>query len=151
MKRLLKAQNARFGGELSGHYYFADCFNTDSGLMAMIQVINIWQKNQNGDSSTLAQLIAPLRKYVATGELNYRVPDVQAVLQKIESYYAPSATKIDHLDGLTVELSDWWFNLRSSNTEPLLRLNLEANTATECEAHLKEVQALIGAVPATGH
>jgi phosphomannomutase len=142
MKRLLREKQAPFGGELSGHYYFRDCFNTDSGLMAMIQIINIWQKAQQGsEPQTLSQLVAPLRKYSATGELNFHVPDVAQMLRTVEEHYA--GARLDHLDGLTVEFDDWWFNLRPSNTEPLLRLNLEAPTAAERDAHLLEVKQLM--------
>ena len=147
MKRLLKKENARFGGELSGHYYFQDCFNTDSGLMAMIQIINLWRKS-NGSSTrcSMSQLVAPLRKYSATGEINFKVRDVKKSLAFIEDKYARvEGAKLDHLDGLTVEFSDWWFNLRSSNTEPLLRLNLEAATPEERDRHLALVRALIEA------
>ncbi len=147
MKRLLKAENAPFGGELSGHYYFRDCFNTDSGLMALIQVTNIWAKANaakvNAESSTrisLSQLMQPLRKYSATGEINFHVGDVKSVLNRIEEHYAKAGARLDHLDGLTVEFDDWWFNLRSSNTEPLLRLNLEAANATERDHHRAEVE-----------
>lgn len=142
MKRLLKQNNAPFGGELSGHYYFRDCFNTDSGLMAMIQVINIWEKANSSTRTTLSQLIQPLRTYAATGEINFHVADVKETLQKVESHYAAQGAQLDHLDGLTVELDGWWFNLRSSNTEPLLRLNLEAKTAEERDRHRAEVEAL---------
>jgi phosphomannomutase len=157
MKRLLKEKGARFGGELSGHYYFADCFNTDSGLMAMIQIINIWRKRQNDSGSAasadvvpLSQMIEPLRKYAATGEINFRVPDVAVVQRKIEEHYGAQGANLDHLDGLTVEFDDWWFNLRSSNTEPLLRLNLEAANPAARTARLSEVQDLIGQPPLTG-
>jgi phosphomannomutase len=152
MKRLLKEKGARFGGELSGHYYFADCFNTDSGLMAMIQIINIWRKRQSSSSKVvpLSQMIEPLRKYAATGEINFRVPDVAVVQHKIEEHYSAQGAHLDHLDGLTVEFNDWWFNLRSSNTEPLLRLNLEAANAEARAARLSEVQELIGQPPLTG-
>ncbi len=139
MKRLLKEQNAPFGGELSGHYYFRDCFNTDSGLMAMIEVLNIWRQSKQ----TLAKMVAPLRKYAATGEINFRVADVPTVLQRIENYYLDTGAETDHLDGLTVNMPDWWFNLRSSNTEPLLRLNLEAASMFEREDKLREVRRLI--------
>ena len=142
MKRLLRENDAPFGGELSGHYYFRDCFNTDSGLMALIQVINIWGK-ANAQSSTgiaLSQLVSPLRKYAATGEINFRVADVADTLQRIETHYAKAGATTDHLDGLTVEFADWWFNLRSSNTEPLLRLNLEAATIEERDQHRAEVE-----------
>lgn len=141
MKRLLKEKNAPFGGELSGHYYFAACHNTDSGLMAMLQIIAIWRRAQS-DNKNLSQLIEPLRKYSATGEINFLVNDIPSTLQRIESYYQDNGT-LDHLDGLTVEMPDWWFNLRSSNTEPKLRLNLEAASDAERDAKLKEVKALI--------
>ncbi len=152
MKRLLVKENARFGGELSGHYYFADCFNTDSGLMAMIQVLDLLTKTDK----KLSELIAPLHRYVASGEVNFRVDDAAATLQKIEDHYTAQGAKTDHLDGLTVEMGDiktggWWFNMRSSNTEPLLRLNLEAPDAEQNKAHFAEVQALIGAEPVQGH
>ncbi len=152
MKRLLKETGARFGGELSGHYYFADCFHTDSGLMALIQVLNLLTHSE----VPLSQHVAPLRRYSATGEINYRVADVAATLSKLESHYSAQNATLDHLDGLTVELGDikiggWWFNLRSSNTEPLLRLNLEAKTPEERDAHLSEVQQLLGASPVAGY
>lgn len=151
MKRLLKDKQAHFGGELSGHYYFADCFNTDSGLMAMIQMLNLWRAAQEIEPTPLSQLVAPLRKYSATGEINFRVEDARRVLEKIEDHYRAKGAWIDHLDGLTVKVTDWWFNLRSSNTEPVLRLNLEARTPAGREAHLQEVQALIGGELAKGH
>ena len=151
MKRLLKEKNAPFGGELSGHYYFAECFNTDSGLMAMIQLLNLWRRAQQNGPTTLSQLVAPLRKYSATGEINYRVHDAKQVLQSIEEHYQKQGAWLDHLDGLTVKLDDWWFNLRSSNTEPLLRLNLEAHSSQARDQHLQEVQSLIGGEPAQGH
>ena len=152
MKRLLKEKNAMFGGELSGHYYFASCFNTDSGLMAMIQILNLLSHSDK----PLSQHIAPLRRYRATGEINYRVDDVAATLQRVKDEFAKQNANFDELDGLTVEIGDiteggWWFNLRSSNTEPLLRLNLEAADETQRDAHLAEVQNVLGAQPATGH
>jgi phosphomannomutase len=151
MKRLLTANNAPFGGELSGHYYFRDCFNTDSGLMAMIQVINIWQEAQQSGPVTLSELVAPLRKYSATGEINFRVADVPSVQKSIEEHYIALGAKTDHLDGLTVDLGEWWFNLRSSNTEPLLRLNLEAANPAERDKHYEEVKTLIGGEIQKGH
>jgi phosphomannomutase len=151
MKRLLKEKDAPFGGELSGHYYFAECFNTDSGLMAMIQILNLWRKAQQSGPTALSQLVAPLRKYSATGEINYRVDDAKRVLQSIEEHYQKQGAWLDHLDGLTVKLDEWWFNLRSSNTEPLLRLNLEAHSRQARDQYLQEVQSLIGGEPVQGH
>ena len=152
MKRLMKDKAAMFGGELSGHYYFAACFNTDSGLMAMIKILNLLSHSQQ----TLSQLVAPLRRYRATGEINYRVGDSAQTLEKIKNHYVEQGAKFDELDGLTIENGEindggWWFNLRSSNTEPLLRLNLEAPDADARDAHLKEVQQLLGAEPVAGH
>ena len=152
MKRLMREKNAMFGGELSGHYYFASCFNTDSGLMAMIKVLNLLS---NSDQ-TLSQHIAPLRRYRATGEINYRVDDIAATLQRVKDEFAKQNAHFDDLDGLTVEVGDitaggWWFGLRSSNTEPLLRLNLEAANEAQCDAHLQEVQQILGAEPVAGH
>lgn len=139
MKRLLRDNAAPFGGELSGHYYFRDCFNTDSGLMALIQVIEIWAASDK----TLSGHIASLHRYRATGEINFRVANVAAAQKRIEGHYLSQGAKSDHLDGLTVEFPDWWFNLRSSNTEPLLRLNLEATDAASRDRRLQEVTALI--------
>jgi phosphomannomutase len=139
MKRLLKEKDAPFGGELSGHYYFRDCFNTDSGLMALLEVLQVWRRSRQ----TLAEMVAPLRCYAASGEINFRVENVPQILQRIEARYRSQNAHIDHLDGLTVELPEWWFSLRSSNTEPLLRLNLEAATPQQREEKLREVQALI--------
>ena len=147
MKRLMKEKGAMFGGELSGHYYFAACFNTDSGLMAMIKVLNLLS---NSDKK-LSEHIAPLRRYSATGEINYRVGDVDEVLAKVKKHFGEAGAKFDELDGLTVQTEGWWFNLRSSNTEPLLRLNLEAANADERDAHLQQVQQILGAEPVAGH
>jgi len=139
MKALMREEGARFGGELSGHYYFAECANTDSGLMALITCINRLQHKQ----TPLSEQVAPLRKYHPTGEINFRVGDIKKILATIESTYEAKGGKTDHLDGLTVAFDDWWFNLRASNTEPLLRLNLEADTASKRDAELTALQALI--------
>ena len=149
MKRLMKREGAMFGGELSGHYYFASCFNTDSGLMMMIKVLNLLA---NSDK-TLSEHIAPLRRYRATGEINYRVEDAAQTMKKVKAHYTSHGATTDDLDGLTVNMPDgsWWFNLRSSNTEPLLRLNLEAANEAQRDAHLQEVQQLLGAEPVKGH
>ena len=147
MKRLMKDKGAMFGGELSGHYYFAACFNTDSGLMAMIKVLNLLS---NSDKK-LSEHIAPLRRYAATGEVNYRVGNVDEVLAKVKKHFGEAGAKFDDLDGLTVQSEGWWFNLRSSNTEPLLRLNLEAGSGEERDARLAEVQEILGAEPVAGH
>lgn len=139
MKRTMRETGARFGGELSGHYYFADCFNTDSGLMALVQIVNILQKSDR----PLSELIAPLRRYSATGEINFRVPDAQATMRHIAQVFEKQGARLDYLDGLTVDFESWWFSLRSSNTEPLLRLNLEASGEAERDQKAGEVREII--------
>jgi len=149
MKALMRERGALFGGELSGHYYFAECANTDSGLMALITCINRLQHN----GAPVSEQVAPLRKYHPSGEVNFRVGDIQSVLGEIEKRFSAKGGATDHLDGLTVTFSDWWFNLRGSNTEPLLRLNLEAETADGKTARFEEVAATIrelGGTLATG-
>jgi phosphomannomutase len=111
----------------------------------------LWRKAQQSGPTALSQLVAPLRKYSATGEINYRVDDAKRVLQSIEEHYQKQGAWLDHLDGLTVKLDEWWFNLRSSNTEPLLRLNLEAHSRQARDQYLQEVQSLIGGEPVQGH
>jgi phosphomannomutase len=148
MKRTLKRTGARFGGELSGHYYFADCFDTDSGLMALVQIINILQASQK----SLSTLIAPLRVYSSTGEINFHAPDAAQIMQTIADGYSQQGAQIDELDGLTVDFDDWWFNLRSSNTEPLLRLNLEASSPEQRDGLLEILRQQLfahGASPAS--
>jgi phosphomannomutase len=142
MKALMRERGALFGGELSGHYYFAECSNTDSGLMALITVLRRLQ----GDARPLSAQVAPLRRYHATGEVNFRVTDTPKVLQALEKTYTAKGGEADHLDGLTVTFSDWWFNVRPSNTEPLLRLNLEADTEAAKTARLGEVSEAIRAL-----
>jgi phosphomannomutase len=132
---------------LSGHYYFRAMHNTDSGLMAMIQLLNI----MSATDATLSSLIAPIHRYAASGEINYRVSDAKAVTEKVRQHYAAQNAKMDDLDGLTVELPDWWFNLRSSNTEPLLRLNLEAKRRKSETRTWPKCKAYWGAEPAKGH
>jgi phosphomannomutase len=139
MKALMREKGAQFGGELSGHYYFAECANTDSGLMALITVINRLQE----DTRPLSAQVAPLRRYHCTGEVNFRVTDTGAVLAALEDRYGKAGGETDHLDGLTVTFPDWWFNVRPSNTEPLLRLNLEADAADVMARRLAEVKAAI--------
>ena len=92
----------------------------------------------------LSSLRAPYDRYVASGEINARVDDAQAVIDKVAEHFGSAGGDIDLLDGMTVDLGDWWFNLRPSNTEPLLRLNLEAASQAECDARVAEVQAVMG-------
>ena len=121
---LMRENDAAFGAEHSGHYYFRDNYFADSGIVAMLTVAELVAR-QDGP---ISELIAPIDLYVRSGEINLEVEDQEATLRKVEEHCAQrDDPRIDHLDGLTVDYGDWWFNLRPSNTEPLLRLNVEAS------------------------
>jgi phosphomannomutase len=137
IKAVMADTGAAFGGEHSAHYYFRDNWRADSGSIAALMVLE--QLSRSGTS--LSELRKPFDRYAASGEINTRVEDPSAVIEKVAEAYADAEQ--DRLDGLTVDLGDWWFNLRPSNTEPLLRLNLEAPDAARCAAHVAEVRALI--------
>ena len=124
IKPQMREYNAAFGAEHSGHFYFRDNYFADSGIIAMLTVSELVAR-QDGP---ISELLAPIDHYVRSGEINLEVEDQEATLRKVEEHYAQrDDPKIDHLDGLTVDYGDWWFNLRPSNTEPLLRLNVEAS------------------------
>jgi phosphomannomutase len=135
IKKTLKEQHAVFAGELSGHYYFRDFYNADSGLYAFLLLANIIS-----ETTSLAGLVKPLVKYFHTGEINFKVADADAVFAKAKAL--PGA-KVEELDGVTVRFADWWFNLRASNTEPVVRLNLEADSAALRDEKLALVKKLI--------
>jgi phosphomannomutase len=138
IKETMKKHNAVLGGELSGHYYFRDHFFADSGLMAFVKVLDLLGR----EGRPLEELLAPLRRWRSTGEINFRVADKEAVLRAIAEAFRDG--RQDTLDGITVEYDDWWFNVRPSNTEPLLRLNLEARTPEQLEQARARLVALIG-------
>lgn len=137
IKPLMKENNAVFGGEHSGHFYFRKNFYADSGLIALLVCLELLSEG----NKPLSQLVSSIDPYYRTGEINSQVEDIPNKLKQIESYYRDA--KLDHLDGLTVEYVDWWFNLRPSNTEPLIRLNLEANSKELLEQKRSEVLNLI--------
>jgi phosphomannomutase len=139
IKQVMAESGAAFGGEHSGHYYFRDNFRADSGIIAALTVLEVMSRG----GEPLSELRKPYERYVASGEINFPVPDPASVIDGIADAY--SDADLDRLDGLTVDLGDWWFNVRPSNTEPLLRLNLEAATPRECDAHVAEVSSLIAA------
>lgn len=131
IKKLMAETGAVFGGEHSGHFYFRDFWRADSGMLAALHAIAALGEND----VPLSQLFAPFNRYISSGEINSTVTDAVASTKKIEDHYgAMAGIELDHLDGLTVTGDTWWFNLRASNTEPLLRLNVEANTAQEMES-----------------
>jgi len=142
IKKIMAETGAAFGGEHSGHYYFRDNYRADSGLIAALVVLEAMSVT----GKPLSELRRPFERYAASGERNTRVDDIDAVLERVAAAYA-DATQ-DRLDGLTVDCGDWWFNLRPSNTEPLLRLNLEAPSSGEVERYVAEVQAhMTGVAP----
>jgi len=137
IKAVMADTGAAFGGEHSAHYYFRDNYRADSGSIAALVVLE--QMSKAG--LPLSELRRPFDRYAASGEINREVADPASVIERVATAYPADAQ--DRLDGLTVDLGDWWFNLRASNTEPLLRLNLEAADAAVCAAKVAEVQALI--------
>lgn len=139
IKQVMAETDAIFGGEHSAHYYFRDNWRADSGSIAAMVVLEALSES----GLALSELRKPFERYAASGEINTKVGDPLAVIESVAAHYADASQ--DRLDGLTVELDGWWFNLRPSNTEPLLRLNLEAADAAACEAHTNEVLALIRA------
>jgi phosphomannomutase len=139
IKAVMADTDAVFGGEHSGHYYFRDNYRADSGLIAAVIVLELMGKA----GVPLSELRRPFERYAASGEINTKVDDPPAVIDRVAE--AHSHADLDRTDGLTVDHGDWWFNLRASNTEPLLRLNLEAATREACEAHVDEVLALMRA------
>ena len=137
IKAQMRQYDAVFAGELSGHYYFRENYTAESQGLAFIKLANLICKT----GRKVSELVAPLRKYFASGEINSKVADVPAVLAKIKAKYSDG--RMFELDGISVEYSDWWFNVRSSNTEPLLRLIVESKTKAQMEAKRDELLALI--------
>jgi phosphomannomutase len=142
IKALMAQTGAVFGGEHSGHFYFKDFWRADSGALAALHALAALGESDK----TISELLSPFQRYVASGEVNSRVEDVTSVIQKIkEKYEILPEYSIDELDGLTISSATWWFNIRASNTEPLLRLNVEADTALNMASHRDELLALINA------
>ncbi len=141
IKAQMREYDAVFAGELSGHYYFKENYTTESQGLAMITLANLLCKT----GKKVSELVAPLQKYAKSPERNFMVDDAKAVLAKIKTKYADG--KAFELDGLSVEYKDWWFNVRTSNTEPLVRLNLEARTQAQLDQKLPELSKLIGGTP----
>ena len=139
IKEVMAETGAIFGGEHSAHYYFRDNFRADSGLIASLVVLE--QMSVSG--KPLSELRKPFERYAASGEINTRVDDTAAVIERVAAHYAAEGHDEDRTDGLTVDAGDWWFNLRPSNTEPLLRLNLEAPDEDACAARVAEVQSVM--------
>ena len=140
IKQVMAETGAVFGGEHSAHYYFLDNYRADSGIIATMFMLQELSRAK----MPLSQLRQPFERYEASGEINTSVSDAQVVMAAVADAY--KAHPQDWVDGLTVDCGDWWFNLRPSNTEPLLRLNLEAATRAECDDHVVEVLSLVTSV-----
>jgi phosphomannomutase len=138
MKQALAENNAIFGGELSGHFYFKKNFNADSGAIAFAAVVS----GLASSTKAVSELIAPAKRYTQSGEINFETDDKEAAIDDLRRAY-PKA-KTDTLDGITVDMGSWWCNVRASNTEPLLRLNLEGPDRKTVDALVKEVAQYLG-------
>ncbi len=138
MKATLRKVHGLFGGELAGHYYFRDNYHADCAILAVIEILNLlWHSGK-----TMSEVVAPLVRYAKSPETNFEVEDKSAKMKELEAVYADG--EIDWLDGITVQYDDWWFNVRPSNTEPLLRLVVEARTPADLERRFAELVARIG-------
>lgn len=138
MKKAMRDSHAIFGGELSGHFYYRDNYCTDSALITLVHVLNIVSEAE----ASISELIKPLRRYYSSGEINFEVEDKQAKMDELAKRY--SDAQIDALDGVTVGYKEWWFNCRPSNTEPLLRLNVEAKSKDVLDEKLAEIEGQLG-------
>jgi phosphomannomutase len=139
IKALMREKDAIFGGEHSGHFYFRDNWYADSGMIAALTVLQLISVSDQ----SLSEILEPIDTRFRSGEINSEIADVEGTMKRVEDYYAALGASIDHLDGLTVGFEDWWFNLRASNTQPLIRLNVEAETQDLLDEKTAEVLGLI--------
>jgi phosphomannomutase len=139
IKKLMAESGAVFGGEHSGHFYFKDFWRADSGALAALHAIAALGTSKE----SISDLLAPYSRYVQSGEINTKVANVQQATEKVKEQYLSTEVEIDYLDGLTVNGDNWWFNLRPSNTEPLLRLNVEAKDQAQMQSIRDQILALI--------
>jgi phosphomannomutase len=137
IKAVMREQDIVFGGEHSGHFYFRDNWYADSGMIALLQCLEVFSEA----GKPVSEVIAPIDTRFRSGEINSTVRDIPSKLREIEEHY--NDAQIDHLDGVTISYPDWWMNIRPSNTEPLLRLNVEGDTRALMEKHRDEILALI--------
>ena len=145
IKKVMAETGAVFGGEHSGHYYYRDNFRADSGIITALIVLELMSVS----GLSLSEMLVPFQRYIASGEINTEVPDPAGAVEAVAAHVEASGGTCDRLDGLTVDNGDWWFNLRPSNTEPLLRLNVEAPDAEACAAHVAEVLELVASLTTT--
>ncbi len=138
ISHILREENALIAGELSGHYYFRESFFADNGDIPVILLMNLL----SSEKKSLSKLLAPLQKYFNSGEISLPADNKAEIMRKTEAEYADKG-KIYHIDGLSVEFPDWWFNIRSSHTEPVLRLNVEAGTKAMLDRKVSELKKLL--------
>jgi phosphomannomutase len=139
IKETMRQEDAVFGGEHSGHFYFRDNWYADSGMAALLIALEAISEADQ----PLSAVIAPLDHRFRSGEVNSEIEDAAAVIASIEEHFRAEGAEIDHLDGVTVSFPTWWFNVRASNTQPLLRLNVEADDRQTLEQKTAEVLAMI--------
>jgi phosphomannomutase len=138
MKATLRRVDGLFGGELAGHYYFRDNYFADCAILAVIEILELlWHSGKR-----MSEVVAPLRRYAKSPETNFEVEDKEGKMRELEAAYGDG--RIDWLDGITVQYDDWWFNVRPSNTEPLLRLVVETRTEEQLERRMAELVGRIG-------
>lgn len=135
IKKQMREEGGFFAGELSSHYYFSEFFTTDNGDLAMLNIIKLLL----AENKPMSEIVAPLHKYFHSGEINSEVKDIPAVLARLKAKYGPIAKRVTEIDGYKAEFGDWWFNVRPSNTEPLIRLNLEAKTREKMDEKVDEL------------
>ena len=139
IKQQMAETGALFGGEHSGHYYFRDNFRADSGIITAMVVLEL----MSSTTAPLSEIVRPFNRYGDSGEINTKVASAAEAVERIATQLRDAGVAVDRLDGLTADYGSWWFNLRPSNTEPLLRLNVEAANDEECETRVREVIAMI--------
>ena len=137
IKQIMREEQALFGGELSYHFYFSEFFNCESGILAMLQICQLIAKS----GGPLSELVQPLRKYAHSGEVNFKVADTGNAIRSVQEHFCDG--RLSTLDGISLDYDNWWFNLRASNTEPLVRLNLEADTPSSMEAGVERIANLL--------
>ena len=137
IKGLMREHDAVFGGEHSGHFYFRDNWYADSGLIAFLTVLELLST----EGKSLSPTLAPIDTRARSGEINFEVENQAEALRRVQVRF--SDAEIDELDGLTVGYDDWWFNIRASNTQPLLRLNVEVEDAAVLEERVESVSRVI--------
>ena len=138
MKKVLRDTHAVFGGELSGHFYYRDNYYADSGMITLVHMLNILSQAD----VPISELVEPLRKYYASGEVNFEVEDKKKAMDELVKAFRDG--QFDDLDGVTIQYKDWWFNCRPSNTEPLLRLNVEAKSKKLLDDKFTELKNYLG-------